>query len=211
VKEINYIETLILQGESETLDFKYNISDSKKIAKTLVAFANQIGGKILVGVRDNGSIAGIKSEEELYMLEAAAELYSKPKIPFTARDWKLLDKTILEVKIESSQIKPHYALDDDEKWRAYVRINDNNIIANHVLLKIWKRKNSGEGTLLKYRKKEEILLHHLMHHDELTFQDVQKLLKLPKFICENILVNLICIEVIKMNLSEFSCTYSISE
>ena len=80
MKNKSYIESLIEQGESQVLDFKYNINDSKKIAKSLVAFANTNGGTLLIGVRDNGSIAGIRTDEELYMLEAAAEVYSKPKI-----------------------------------------------------------------------------------------------------------------------------------
>lgn len=46
------------------LDFKFEISDSKKIARSLVAFANTDGGRLLIGVKDNGVISGIRSEEE---------------------------------------------------------------------------------------------------------------------------------------------------
>ncbi|MCK4854687.1 MAG: ATP-binding protein, partial [Bacteroidales bacterium] len=60
------------------LDFKFEISDARKIARTLVAFSNTDGGKLLIGVKDNGKIAGIRSEEEYHMLEAAAELYCRP-------------------------------------------------------------------------------------------------------------------------------------
>src|SRR3546814_2454449 len=49
------IKTLILQGEGEQLDFKNRISNCAKIAKTLVAFANTKGGKLLVGVADDRS------------------------------------------------------------------------------------------------------------------------------------------------------------
>src|SRR3546814_20954398 len=64
------IKTLILQGEGEQLDFKNRISNCAKIAKTLVAFANTKGGKLLVGVADDGTIKGVKSEEEeTYMLQ----------------------------------------------------------------------------------------------------------------------------------------------
>jgi predicted HTH transcriptional regulator len=48
----------------------------------MVAFANTDGGRLLLGIRDNGSVAGIQSEEEYYMAEAAAKLYSKPPINF---------------------------------------------------------------------------------------------------------------------------------
>ena len=72
-----YLEKLISEGEHVHQDFKFAISDARKIAKSLSAFANTEGGRLLVGVKDNGKIAGVRSEEELYMIEAAAN-YSKP-------------------------------------------------------------------------------------------------------------------------------------
>jgi predicted HTH transcriptional regulator len=55
-----YIKNLIKQGEHQQLDFKFEITDSKKIARSLVAFANTDGGKLLIGVKDNGAIAGME-------------------------------------------------------------------------------------------------------------------------------------------------------
>ena len=76
----NYIYQLIEAGEHQQQDFKFEISDARKIAKTLSAFSNTDGGRLLVGVKDNGKIAGIRSEEEIYMIEAAAKLYCHPQI-----------------------------------------------------------------------------------------------------------------------------------
>ena len=81
----DYILKLIQRGENQQLDFKFEISDSKKIARSLVAFANTDGGKLLVGVKDNGSIAGVRSDEEYHMVEAAAQLYCKPEVKFTSK------------------------------------------------------------------------------------------------------------------------------
>jgi predicted HTH transcriptional regulator len=52
----NYIQNLIEEGEHRKQDFKFEISDVRKIAKTFVAFSNTAGGKLLVGVKDNGQI-----------------------------------------------------------------------------------------------------------------------------------------------------------
>ena len=73
----HFIDLLISEGEHQQQDFKFEISNAKKIAKSLSAFANTDGGRLLIGVKDNGKIAGIQSEEELYMIEAAADLYKK--------------------------------------------------------------------------------------------------------------------------------------
>ena len=56
----HHIKQLIFEGESVNLDFKKTITSCEKIAKTLVAFANNKGGRLLVGVLDNGTIKGVK-------------------------------------------------------------------------------------------------------------------------------------------------------
>ena len=71
---------LISRGEGEQLDFKKTISSANKIAKTMAAFANHKGGTLLVGVNDNKTISGVKSEDEKYMLDLAASFYCKPEI-----------------------------------------------------------------------------------------------------------------------------------
>lgn len=54
------IETLIKQGESETLEFKKTTSEWKEIIKTVSAFSNTKDGIILVGVNNNGIVQYIK-------------------------------------------------------------------------------------------------------------------------------------------------------
>lgn len=66
-KKDNHIQTLIAEGEHQMLDFKFEISDSKRIARSLAAFANTDGARLLVGVKDNGAIAGVRSEEEIHI------------------------------------------------------------------------------------------------------------------------------------------------
>ena len=67
------IRKLILEGEGTTLDFKNTITSCEKIAKTMVSYANNKGGKLLIGVADDGRIVGVKSEdEEKYMINKAA-------------------------------------------------------------------------------------------------------------------------------------------
>ena len=99
MKKKHPIEALIEQGEHQQLDFKFEVSDSKKIARTLSAFANTDGGRLLIGVKDNGAISGVRSEEEYYMIEAASKMYTHPEVPFTAKRWDVNGKTVLEVYI----------------------------------------------------------------------------------------------------------------
>ena len=57
------LRILIEQGESTTLEFKENFSAS--FAREVVALANTIGGKVLVGVSDGGKIVGVRDSNTL--------------------------------------------------------------------------------------------------------------------------------------------------
>ena len=56
------IQQLITKGESEVLEFK--ASFGKDVIETLCAFANHLGGTVLVGVADDGKIVGTSCSEE---------------------------------------------------------------------------------------------------------------------------------------------------
>ena len=107
IKNPHPIKTLITQGEHQQLDFKFEISDAARIARSLVAFANTDGGKLLIGVKDNGVIRGIRSDEEKYMLENAAQNYCQPEVAFSAKEWEIDEKVILEVDIPFSKKHIH--------------------------------------------------------------------------------------------------------
>lgn len=107
----SHIHRLIAEGEHQMLDFKFEISDCRKIARSLVAFANTDGGRLLIGVKDNGVISGIRSEEEKHMIEASALMYCKPKVKYTVKEWNLNGKIVLEVIIPKNEDIKHKAPD----------------------------------------------------------------------------------------------------
>lgn len=133
-----YLHQLILMGEGETLDFKYSISDPRKIAITLSAFANTRGGTLLIGIRDNGTVAGSNYQEDAHMLHAAAELYCRPHIDFSLNTWKASGKYVLEAIIQQSAHRPVMAEAVQGEWRAYMRRNDENFPAPGVFIQFWK-------------------------------------------------------------------------
>lgn len=159
----NYIKTLIAQGEHQQLDFKFEISDARKIARTLSAFANTDGGRLLVGVKDNGRISGVRSDEEFYMIESAASLYCKPELAFDSYIHTIEGKNVLEIYIPPAKKKPVYAQDERKRWMAYLRVRDESLLAGIVQLRIWTGEHENEydhteDQLLEYTRKEQILL-----------------------------------------------------
>jgi len=167
-----YIFNLIESGENQTLDFKYEINDARKIARTLVAFSNTDGGTLLIGVKDNGKIAGIHSEEEYYMLDSAAHLFCKPEINPQYKKWIIDGKTILEVHIREGAKKPYLCKQEDGKWMAFIRSGDENFLADIVQLKAWKHKQKRSGVMLRYTENEQFVLDYLNLHNSITLDEL---------------------------------------
>lgn len=204
-----HIRELIEQGEHQQLDFKFEINDAKKIARTLSAFANTDGGKLLIGVKDNGKIAGVRSAEEYHMIEGAAQMYCKPELLFESRKWDILGKTVLEVDIAAVPNRPCLALSEDKKWLAYIRVGDQNILANTVLLKVWQKEKRKKGIFIEYSRTESILLDYLESNKEISLSRFCRLGKISRRQAEETLAKLIALEVIQIDLSEKGATYKL--
>ena len=207
----NYITKLIQQGEHQTQDFKFCISDSRKIARSLVAFANTDGGRLLIGVKDNGRIAGVRSEEEYYMVESAAKLYSRPPIDFTTSQHLVDGKTVLEVIVEPSADKPHFAKDDDGKWWAYFRKDDENRLANKIMIEVWKRQKSKTGILINYSDAERILLDYLETNGTISVSKYSRIAHLSYQKAEQIIINFRSLNILRDHLGENRIDYAINE
>jgi len=201
----------IEEGENQKQDFKHSITDSKKIARSLAAFANTDGGRLLIGIRDNGSIAGIKSDEEYHMVEAAAQMYCKPEVNFTSRKWQIQGKTVLEIKIPKSDHKPHSAPNKENVYRVYIRVKDQNLLANQVLLKVWDREKRLSGTYISFSKDEKHLLDYLENSAEISIGQFMKLVNIKRYQAIKTLVNLISIKLLKINFTEKRVTYSLAD
>ena len=185
------LQLLIDQGEHQQLDFKFEVSDSKKIARTLSAFANTDGGRLLIGVKDNGNISGIRSEEEYYMIEAASTVYTRPQVDFTATRWEVNGKTVLEVYIAPGKERPYLAPDKEGDYKAYIRVADENILANEVLVLAWKKERSSHGALLKLNKPVKRLLAYLEDNPHISLSRFCKIAHINVFTAKQILSDMI--------------------
>lgn len=154
------IERLIAEGEHQQQDFKFTISDARKIARSLSAFANNEGGRLLVGVKDNGVIAGVRSDEDLYMLESAAELYCTPVPALELKAYKATDEGAVVIV---ATVEPHggamvHVKEEGGVLRAYYRVADENIVAPELMVRSRALRASGAGMLLNLNDVERRIL-----------------------------------------------------
>jgi predicted HTH transcriptional regulator len=205
----HYLKKLIAGGENQNLDFKYCVSDSKKIARTLTAFSNSDGGRILIGVRDNGSIAGIKSDEEIYMVDTAAQLFCRPEITYIIKQHITEGKTFLEVEVIKGEKRPYQAKNEDGRWLTYFRHNDQNLVANKILLQVWRKEGKRSGVMVKFGKAENSLMDYLKNNGSITLSKFRKIAGIPAHRAESILANLIIFKILIMNASEKGFSYEL--
>jgi predicted HTH transcriptional regulator len=192
------------------LDYKQEISSAHKIAKTMVSFANQKGGTLLVGVRDNRSIAGIRTEDEKYMLDLAASFYCKPEIILEILEHDIGGKIVLECIVPEGEIKPYSAKGEDGKWWVYVRNKDKSLLASKVVVDVLRRQASSDGTLIEYGKNEEMLLKYLEENERITLNEFKKKVNISRWRASKILVNLISAGVIRNHTHEKTEFYTLA-
>jgi predicted HTH transcriptional regulator len=197
------VKKLIFEGEGVTLDFKKTITSCEKIARTMVSFANNKGGRLLIGVADDGTINGVKSEdEERYMITKAAHLYTKPALEPIFEEVYVDDKLVLVVDTPESLVKPHFALADDGKWWVYVRVKDKSVLASKIVVDVLKRSAGNDGVLIEYSAKEKALLEYLDKTARITIKECCELLKIGRKRAQRLMVDLILSGIIRINTTE---------
>jgi len=201
---------MITQGEGSMLDFKKEISSSQRIAKSIVAFANHKGGTLLVGVRDDGTLAGVKAEEEKFMLEQAATFFCKPEIHLEIHEWAIRGKLILEVIIPEGSDKPYYAKDEYDKWWVHIRVGDQSLLASKVVVDVLKKSNGSQPNLVEFSSKEKALLDYLRDHNKITIKQYCKLINISRWRAIKIIVNLVSMGVIRSHTTEKTEFFTLS-
>ena len=154
--------------------------DAEKLARSVSAFANTDGGRLLIGVRDDGHISGIRSEEEIYMMHSAAYKYCEPQPSIHFDTLHAEGRNVVIATVPPSPQKPVFALTADGKRRAYIRIHDENILASPVHLDIWRQESSRQGALMHYSNDEAQLLAALREHPAATLNQTVRHARLPR-------------------------------
>jgi len=206
-----YLRALIAEGEHQQLDFKFEISDARKIARTLSAFSNTEGGRLLIGVKDNGRISGVRSDEEYYMAESAATLYCRPEVAFETRNHQVDGKNVLEIYIPPVAKKPVYARDHDNRWVAYVRVADENIMADIVQLEVWKEEHKSRGKLIEFTRNEAFLLNYLEKIKGATLGMIQRDTGFRRKELVGLMTKLVLFDVVKMQFAEGKTRFLLME
>ena len=190
-----YLLSLIGEGEHQQQDFKYRVSDALKLAKSVSAFANTDGGRLLIGVRDDGNMSGVRDEEEIYMMHQAAYRYCRPEASIKFDTYHVDGRTIVIATVPPSDHRPICVVSDDSKPRAYIRIADENIVASPVHLALWRESQNTQGTMLTYTDSVRKILD-VLQNKEIPLNLIVKRSRIPRPKVIKLLARLIRFQVV---------------
>jgi predicted HTH transcriptional regulator len=144
------------------------------------------------------------------MVDTAAHLFCRPEINYTIKQHTTSGKTILEVEVKKGDRRPYQAKDEDGKWLPYFRNQDQNLVANRVLLQVWRKKEKSLGVMVKFSKAENLLMDYLKKNGYIALSGFRKIARISAYRAESILANLIIFKVLVMNSSEKGFSYELN-
>ena len=190
-----YLLSLISEGEHQQQDFKYRVDDARKLARSVSAFANTDGGRLLIGVRDDGRIAGVRTEGEIYVMHQAAYKYCQPEASIQFDTYHAEGNAVVIATVPPSNKRPICAPDEDGRMRAYIRIKDENIVASPVLFELWCESQEPQGALITYDDDIRRLLE--VMQGQYTLKQIVRLVRLPRRKVVSLLAHLIHFGTVK--------------
>ncbi len=170
-------------GEGQFLEFKRRVPEEERIAKEVIAFANTHGGRLLLGVDDDGTLVGVKdAEEEEFALNSALRNRCEPAVPYQMERVSLSKKRdVIVVHVPESPHKPHFLTNGDpEHSTAYVRVEDKSVEATREDVRLMRAAQQQQDVFFEFGEKEQMLMRYLDNYGRITVRQFASLADISK-------------------------------
>ena len=140
------LKKLIKKGESKTLELKEKLPSALNLAKTVIAFSNTAGGKIVIGVNDKREIVGIKEKEVFDLQEKVSSIIYDmcyPNILTEIYTMNIGGKILLVIEIFRGSFLPYYLKNKGKLKGTYIRVGSTNRLADESMILELERQRIG--------------------------------------------------------------------
>lgn len=151
------------ERESRTLEFKEFLREYRNFAKTAIAFANGIGGTIIVGIVDKTrAIIGLsESSIEKYLEEIPRAIFQMvtPHLMVHVFEKNFEGRSLLCTNIYPGDNKPYYLTKEGAQRGIYVRVGAHTMRANEQFieeLKLQRENRSYDEALLHRQSADQL-------------------------------------------------------
>lgn len=196
------LSQLVSLGEGLHLEFKRKVPRPERFAKEIIAFANTRGGRVLIGVDDDGRLAGVRdAEEEEYALRQALDGRCDPPVEITTERVPVSRRrNVILVTVPRSTRKPHFLVNgEDAKPTAYVRVNDMSIEASREAVRLMREGQRDRDVLFEFGENEQMLLRYLDSYGRITVRQFARLAGIPRRRASQTLVLLTRANVLRLH------------
>ena len=132
------VKDILNQPEGRRLEFKESIPTKSDLAKTIIAFANDAGGELYVGIKnDPREVTGLNDEDILQIEEQISNIIFDQCAPLIIPDILSLrykGKVVLRVKIYKGNTPPYHLKSKGTAKGTYIRVGSTNRLADEAIL-----------------------------------------------------------------------------
>jgi len=175
------LEQLVDLGEGLSLEFKRRVPRPERIAKEIVALANTNGGRIVLGVDDDGTIMGVDdASEEEFLLREATEAHCSPPVTYNMERVVVADRRdAIVVTIPESQTKPHFVAsatsDSNGPDSAYIRVEERSVEASDETVQSMRDQSPEGSVTFEFGETESLLMRYLDDYGRITVPELAQL------------------------------------
>lgn len=155
-----------------------------------------------MGVKDNGTLAGIQSEEEAYMIDAAARVFCSPPPQVTMKPYAAGGRTILVAEVAEAESKPVKVIGEDGRKTAYIRMADENILASTVHIAMWRQQHNPRGSLMRMCGEEQLLLDLFEQNERVNLETACETAHISRRKAANMIARLVRFGIVETFLSD---------
>ncbi|MES3629564.1 MAG: ATP-binding protein [Longimonas sp.] len=195
------LKQLVSLGEGRTLEFKHRVPRPERIAKEVVALANTQGGRILLGVDDDGTLVGVDdAAEEAFILRQAINDWCEPPVPYhTNRVVIAPRRDVLVVQVPESPAKPHVVRKANNNEIAYIRVDDMSVEASPESVRLMEDDMRSNGLSVSFGDAESLLLRYLKDYGRVTVAEFARMADLSADEASAILVQLTQADLLELH------------
>ena len=125
------------EPESHILEFKSTAPKNEQIVKTVIGFCNQAGGRLILGIDNDGKIIGIEEDEAMQLMESLEytiyQTTTPPIIPKILLQ-RIGGKLIVVLKVSSGMNKPYYKKNEGLERGTYIRVGRSTLRATSDMI-----------------------------------------------------------------------------
>ena len=208
------LQQLCKQGEGQYLEFKQYATEPDQVVEEVSGFLNSTGGSLLIGIKDDGTITGLKFAEDdlVFLLDyIAKQVWPKPIIKHELIQVNR-KRSVINFTLKPGTRKPYGIVGSDRKSKkVFYRVGDQCIKASRELKNILHSTKKPDGQTIIYTAIEADILKQIDKEHRATKVSLVESLPYNSRKVSDCLVRLVVAGVIKINPQESGDFYEFNQ